>query len=307
MCHSLHVVWFVKFHQLYLCIFYKIATIPYDMYGFTFSPTGQVTIPGEITFQLNAGPATDPPVFTLTCTSTGGPATTVSWRRDGTMLSDDSTYTITSQVTDSETATYTHTLTVTGRLVGEYQCSVSNIRTPSGSSRSLTVVGKVPEIWHGLYICVEKERLIIIFCLYSTGVPDPPTDLSATQVGPTSIRVSWTAPVSGAPVTRYRISYSGGTDRGIVDVGATVTDHIITITPPLSRLTYSISIITLSSSFPSSLAGPVMVTVGKCNTLSILHICLNPVRHSLSPTTTIPVTPETTTESMNSECVYCVV
>ena len=124
-----------------------------------FLRTGQVTIPGEITFQLDTDPTTDPPVFTLTCTSTGGPATTVSWRRDGTMLSDDSTYSITSRVlTDAETATYTHTLTVTGRLVGEYQCSVSNIRTPSGSSRSLTV-GKGPEIWHGLCIYVEKERL----------------------------------------------------------------------------------------------------------------------------------------------------
>ena len=59
------------------------------------------------------------------------------------MLSDDSYYSIVPQILlDSETATYTHTLTVTGRLVGEYQCSVSNIRTPLGSSRSLTVVGK---------------------------------------------------------------------------------------------------------------------------------------------------------------------
>ena len=105
---------------------------------------GQVTIPGDITFQLDTDPATDPPVFTLTCTSTGGPATTVSWRRDGTMLSDNSTYIITSQVTDAETATYIHTLTVIGRLVGEYQCNVSNIRTPSGSSKTLTV-GKVPQ------------------------------------------------------------------------------------------------------------------------------------------------------------------
>ena len=114
---------------------------------FLLCSTGQVTIPGENIFQLNTDPATDPPVFTLTCTSTGGPATTVSWRRDGTMLSDNSTHSITSQVlTDAETATYTHTLAVTGRLVGEYQCSVSNIRTPSGSSRSLTVVGKRPSI-----------------------------------------------------------------------------------------------------------------------------------------------------------------
>ena len=98
---------------------------------------------------------------------------------------------------------------------------------------------------------------------YFAGVADPPTDLNATQVGPTSIRVSWTAPVSGATVTGYRISYSGGTDQGSVDVGASATEHTIIITQPQSRLTYSISIITLSSSFPSSMAGPITVTVGK--------------------------------------------
>ena len=111
------------------------------------------------------------------------------------------------------------------------------------------------------------------------GVPDPSTDLSATQVGPTSIRVSWTAPVSGAAVTGYRISYSGGTDQGSVDVGASATDYTITITQPQSRLTYSISIITLSSSFPSSMAGPIMVTVGK---YYIYMYLLTVVIHSLS-------------------------
>ena len=60
------------------------------------------------------------------------------------MLSDDSTYSITSEITDGTTSTYTHTVRVTGRLLGEYQCSVSNIRTPSGTTRSLTVVGKEP-------------------------------------------------------------------------------------------------------------------------------------------------------------------
>ena len=98
-----------------------------DNATFHIPPTGQVTIPDEITFQLDTDPATDPPVFTLTCTSTGGPATTVSWRRDGTMLSDNSTYNITSQIPiNSETASYNHTLTVTGRLLGLYQCSVPN-------------------------------------------------------------------------------------------------------------------------------------------------------------------------------------
>ena len=104
--------------------------------------TGQVTILREITFQLNTDLSTDPPVFTLTCTSTGGPATTVSWRKDGTVLSDDSNHDITSRVTDPVTATYTNTLTVTGRLPGQYDCSVSNSRTPSRSTRSSTVVGK---------------------------------------------------------------------------------------------------------------------------------------------------------------------
>ena len=61
------------------------------------------------------------------------------------MLSDDSTYSINSEMTDGTTSTYNHTLRVTGRVEGEYHCSVSNIRTPSGSSRSLTVVGKVLE------------------------------------------------------------------------------------------------------------------------------------------------------------------
>ena len=115
--------------------------------------------------------------------------------------------------------------------------------------------------------------------LHFTGA-DPPTNLNATQVGSTSIRVSWTAPVSGATVTGYRISYSGGTDWGIVDFGASATDHIITITPPQNRLTYSISIITLSSSFPSSMAGPIMVIVGKqtmplnsCSACACVLVC----------------------------------
>ena len=98
---------------------------------------------------------------------------------------------------------------------------------------------------------------------YSTGVANPPTGLSAAQVTLTGIRVSWTAPDSGATVTGYRLSYSGGTEQGSMDVGASATEHTITITQPRSPLTYSISIITLSSSFPSSMAGPIMVTVGK--------------------------------------------
>ena len=66
-------------------------------------------------------------------------------------------------------------------------------------------------------------------------------------------------------MTGYRISYIGGTDQDSVDVGASATEHTITIPQPQSRLTYSISIVTLSSQLPSSMAGPIMVTVGMHN------------------------------------------
>ena len=82
------------------------------------------------------------PTFTLTCTSTGGPVTTVTWMRDGEILTENSNYSITSQILIySENATYNHTLTVTGKLLGEYECIVSNNK-PSSSSGNITVVGE---------------------------------------------------------------------------------------------------------------------------------------------------------------------
>ena len=92
----------------------------------------------QLTSELNA----TTPTFTLTCTSTGGPATTDSWTINNHTVTEDSAHHITSQIlTDAETATYNHTLAVTGRLVGEYQCTVSNNK-PSSSSGMLAVVGK---------------------------------------------------------------------------------------------------------------------------------------------------------------------
>ena len=77
------------------------------------------------------------PQFTLSCTSTGGPATTVTWMRDSERVSD-GTSTV---LEDTETAEYTHTLTVTGRLGGHYQCIVSNNK-PSMASSSLVIQGE---------------------------------------------------------------------------------------------------------------------------------------------------------------------
>ena len=72
------------------------------------------------------------PQFTLTCISTGGPATTVTWTRDSTTVTE-GTETV---LDDPVTAQYTHTLTVTGRLPGLYNCTVKNNK-PSSDSATL--------------------------------------------------------------------------------------------------------------------------------------------------------------------------
>ena len=72
--------------------------------------------------------------FTLTCISTGGPATTVTWTRDsGEILGDTETV-----LNDPVNAQYTHTLNVTERLVGLYTCTVTNNK-PSTVSANITV------------------------------------------------------------------------------------------------------------------------------------------------------------------------
>ena len=74
------------------------------------------------------------PQFTLTCISTGGPATTVTWTRDSVPVTE-GTETV---LDDPVTAQYTHTLNVTGRQAGLYTCTVANCK-PSEASAELHV------------------------------------------------------------------------------------------------------------------------------------------------------------------------
>ena len=85
-----------------------------------------------VTSDLN-GPS---PQFTLTCNSTDGPATTVTWTRDSTNVTE-GTETV---LNDPVTAQYTHTLTVSGRPEGLYTCTVSNNK-PSNDSVQLNIQG----------------------------------------------------------------------------------------------------------------------------------------------------------------------
>ena len=85
---------------------------------------GDIIIPGGVTLSGN----------TLTCISTGGPATTVTWTRDSVTVTE-GTETV---LDDPVTAQYTHTLTVTS--AGEYTCTVANNK-PSTASAALILQG----------------------------------------------------------------------------------------------------------------------------------------------------------------------
>ena len=90
---------------------------------------GDISISGEIIIF-------DPDQLTLTCISTGGPATTVTWTRYSTTVTQGNE----TVLNDPVNATYTHTLTVT--TAGDYMCTVSNEK-PSSASASITLEGNV--------------------------------------------------------------------------------------------------------------------------------------------------------------------
>ena len=96
------------------------------------------------------------PQFTLTCISTGGPATTVTWTRDsGDAVGDTET-----MLNDPVTAQYTHTLTVTGRLGGLYTCTVANNK-PSNDSSTITIQGIDVYIIIIMFMCTFNFVLYI--------------------------------------------------------------------------------------------------------------------------------------------------
>ena len=109
-----------------------------------FINTGDVRILGDIVFSQ----------FTLTCISTGGPATTVTWTRDSTTVTEGNKKTV---LNDPVTAQYTHTLTMT--LPGLYTCTVANNK-PSHDSASKRV--SFFQLWlKGVFLCTELTVSIV--------------------------------------------------------------------------------------------------------------------------------------------------
>ena len=95
---------------------------------------------------FSGSPSVTNPVYdsqsrTLTCTSTGGPATNVTWKRDGVVITLNATYHQTKRVVDPVAGTYQTVLTigVQSDIVGTYNCTVENAR--GGSSATVVISG----------------------------------------------------------------------------------------------------------------------------------------------------------------------
>ena len=92
---------------------------------------GNITISDGMTFTVDSDLNGANPQFTLTCISTGGPATALTWTRD----SDTVTEGTETLLDYGVTAQYTHTLTVTERLGGLYACTVANDKPSNDSAQ----------------------------------------------------------------------------------------------------------------------------------------------------------------------------
>ena len=83
-----------------------------------------------IQFTLLSDLLTDPPTFSLSIVSTGGPVDTVVWTKDGNTSIPGSN--------QSVSESYLCTLTITGRTTGIYQISIINSKSHISKSFNLT-------------------------------------------------------------------------------------------------------------------------------------------------------------------------
>ena len=213
---------------------------------------GVISLSGSISFTLDSDDH-----FTLTCISTGGPPTTVTWTKDS--------ITVTQVVethfnTDGVTATFMHTLLVTGRLEGYYKCIVNN-EVSNESSAGLNVTGIVILVILKYTYCVSLKLDL------SPLAPSPPSNVRVTQNGFNSLLVTWT-PSQEPDVTGYTTTYQQihGGQSGSLNTNQTS----ITITELIVGATYSIGVLANSNTLPSIMTNGPNGIVGKSAVLRLL-------------------------------------
>ena len=110
-----------------------------------------------------------------------------------------------------------------------------------------------------------------------TAPPGPPTGVTAVQSGPTSVSVSWTAPTSGGPVTRYDIYYVANGGPSTSGGSTNLTSYVLTNLQAGVR--YNMSVIAVGTSLPS-LSFNVILTLSE---FCIIIIQVNPLFLPLAP------------------------
>ena len=172
--------------------------------------------------------------FKLICISIGEPTTTVTWTRDDVIILEGDQ----SMLDDAVTSTYTHTLSVTGRLGGFYTCTVANNK-PSVAYSTYKVKGETPSSFSNNY-----SQLLF-------AVASPPTDLSTIQQNITTILLSWIPPIPMGDTTGYKVIYDDGSYSDSVTVGDGNTDNVL-LTGLVSGASYIISLIATSEHLSST-------------------------------------------------------
>ena len=145
----------------------------------------------------------------------------------------------------------THALSPLSPLPAHYCTFVVGLFSIQGPLPHLSLY-KVSSAYEGCLVPIDMY-------LY-TAPPGPPTGVTAVQSGPTSVSVSWTAPTSGGPVTRYDIYYvaNGGPS---TSGGSTYSTSYV-LTNLQVGVQYNIFVIAVGTSLPS-LSANVILNISK--------------------------------------------
>ena len=184
----------------------------------------------------------DPPTFILFGNTSGGPPTTYIWTRNGQVITTNASYKVTLLVNQGAGAHFVHslyrsTLTVTGRLPGVYQYSVTNRATSGMVTDQINIEGIILFYYN------------LFFNHLNTG--EPPSHLTTEQTGAETVRINWTAP-SPPPSLGYKITVDSESNN------VSSSPHILTTT---TLGVHSVQLQSYSSHYPSEVVGPVNFTV----------------------------------------------
>eukprot|EP00731_Ephydatia_muelleri_P018842 Em0011g882a len=237
------------YSDLTLAASVNLATSNGYNYNLSVAATYGPNITGGVQFQLLTPTNVDPPVFQLTCTSTSSPPTDVLWTTNGSPVSNTSSQI----VTDQPTSTYNNTLTVTGRAYGMYTCTVTTTCSPVCGGPGFTLNPRS-----------TTSSLTV------QAPPGPPTGVTAVQSGPTSVSVSWTAPTSGGPVTRYDIYYVANGSPSTKGGATNSTSYVLTDLEV--GVQYNISVIAVGTSLPSRSANVMLTLILSTPSLTIAQV-----------------------------------